>query len=41
MKENDMWCDVDDCPTIICGGPHRKVITTFGEELLRMDQEPL
>lgn len=35
------WCAVDDCPTAICGGPHREVHTTFGVEIIRDDQEPI
>jgi hypothetical protein len=34
------WCKVDDCPASVCGGPHRVVRTTLGEEILRADQEP-
>lgn len=35
------WCAVDRCPAVICGGPHRVVRTTLGQELLRLDQDPL
>ena len=35
------WCDPDDCPPAICGGPHREVRTSFGIEILRYDQEPV
>ena len=35
------WCDPDDCPPAICGGPHREVVTSLGTELLRFDQEPI
>jgi hypothetical protein len=37
----DAFCAVDDCPSGICGGPHRKVETSLGVELLRFDQEPI
>jgi hypothetical protein len=35
------WCVPDDCPPEICGGPHREVVTSFGIETLRFDQEPI
>lgn len=41
MSGDDIWCEVDDCPAPICGGPHREVVTTLGVEILLIDQEPL
>jgi hypothetical protein len=38
---NPEWCNFDNCPTSICGGPHVEVETTFGTELLKVGQEPL
>lgn len=35
------WCIPDNCPSNICGGPHRVVETDLGVELLRDDQTPL
>lgn len=35
------WCDVDACPAVICGGPHHVVRTSMGEEILRLDQQPI
>jgi hypothetical protein len=36
-----IWCSVDDCPATICGGPHRIIRTTLGEEIVRFDQKPI
>ncbi|HEY6493306.1 MAG TPA: hypothetical protein VIZ43_08545 [Trebonia sp.] len=35
------WCEPDNCPASICGGPHREVVTDLGTEILRQDQEPI
>jgi hypothetical protein len=40
-RAGQMWCVVDECPVTICGGPHRAVATTLGNEILRKDQRPL
>jgi hypothetical protein len=26
------WCEPDDCPAVICGGPHAQVDTSLGTE---------
>lgn len=37
----DVWCEPDNCPASICGGPHREVRTSLGDEILRLGQEPM
>lgn len=35
------WCPADDCPTSVCGGVHREVLTSLGIEIVRDGQQPI
>ena len=35
------WCEVDECPSYICGAVHREIRTDLGVEYLAPDQEPI
>lgn len=29
-----VWCEPDGCPAEICGGPHKRVVSEFGDEII-------
>lgn len=35
------WCDSDGCPSVMCGGPHRYVLTSLGLESVPQGGQPI
>lgn len=38
---NPYWCQADNCPAHICGGPHYIIETDLGTETVKVGQSPL